>query len=547
MPHSLLSSFTPSRHLIYWYLPIGYISTVLAHSYQEELKSSRISIHALAFVLTSTTFLHLHLIILAHKFGTRYRIQNNSSAEVLLFMALLTVGPIRGILMHYLAGFFDIDSGLSLIERVIVASSSTTFWLLFVSYLLNVNLHFRSEYRSLMAKAVSNKSNETSRADLSSYFSGIEKNLKTIKTKPEMGGIDAGFIAKVAQDLQFQIDNLIRPQSRRLWLSSIDEYPHIKMKPLIVDAVKNLDYPIYLAFALVLFFSISTLSTFMPSTEAVARSLIIVMVLFLINKSFRTLGKMNLPWKTIWPFIEISLLALMPILVGDFVLSYSHFNFDTPLSLTVYLIVPFLAISLSMIELIKSDQRDILRLLNFGNSIDGKSGFQTKQVAAFLHNSLQSELNAITQQLKHAVVKKKDSRAVLERLEALTQQSLEEEFFKTYSNPKERLELIISSWRGILDINVENSEVLFKDADKSVISVQLIEELASNTCKYSESDYMNVRCARIGNDIIMELESSFLPHEKTGTGLGSTLINAFLVDSGGRGPKQAKDKVCFRI
>lgn len=547
MPHSLLFRFKPSRHLIYWYLPIGYISTVLAHSYQEELKSSRISIHVLAFVLTSTTFLHLYLIILAHKFKMQYRVQNNSSAEVLLFMALLAVGPIRGILMHFLAGFLDIDSGLALIERVIVASSSTTFWLLFISYLLNMNLHFRGEYRSLVAKAMSNQSSETSRTDLSSYFSGIEKNLKTIKTRPEIGGRDAGFIASVAQDLQFQIDNLIRPLSRRMWISSIDEYPHVKMKPLIVDAVKNLDYPIYFAVALVLFFSISTLSTFMPAGEATVRSSIIVMMLLLISELFRKLRRVYLPGKLSWSFAEILTLAFMPIFIGDLVFSYSHFNFETPLSLSVYLIVPFLSISLSMIELIKSDQRDILRLLNSDSSVDRNSGFQTKQVAAFLHNSLQSELTAITQQLKHAAANKKDTRAVLERLEALTQQSLEEEFFKTYNNPRERLELIISSWRGILNINVEDSEILFQDTDKSVIAVQLIEELASNTCKYSEVDQMNVRCVRIDNDIFMEVEPSFLPRGKSGIGLGSTLMDAFLVEPGSRGLKQAKDKLCFRI
>jgi hypothetical protein len=449
--------------------------------------------------------------------------------------------------MHFLAGFFDIDSGLSLIERVIISSSSTTFWLLFISYLLNVNLHFRGEYRSLVAKAMSNKSSQKSRADLSSYFSGIENSLKAIETKPEMGGHDAGFIAKVSQDLQFQIDHLIRPLSRRLWLSSIDEYPHVKMKPLLVDAVKNLNYPTSFAIALVFFFSISTLSTFMPSGEATARSLIIVITLLLIRIVFKRLRIIALPWQLNCSLVEISLLAFVPILAGDFVFSYSHFNFETPLSLSVYLIVPFLVISLSMIELIKSDQRDILRLLNSESSIDGNSGFQTKQVAAFLHNSLQSELNAITQQLKNAAANERDTQAVLERLEALTQHSLEEEFFKTYNNPRERLELIVSSWRGILNIYVENSEILFKDTDKSIIAVQLIEELASNTCKYSEFDYMNVRCVRIGDEILMDVEPSFLPHGKSGLGLGSTLMNAFLVESSDRGSKQGKDKVCFRI
>lgn len=523
----LINRFELSTPLIFWYLPVGYLASVLAHSYQPALSQQTLRIHLLALLVTSFTIFYLYL-------GVRLCQALPKFKGPIGFSVIVTAGIVRGIVMYYLGNLLEIDSGLSLLARISVSGSATLFWLILFALVVNSHREYQANYRLLLSQALINRSAEINEVDLKAQLSQVETNLKSIQLNPEQDSEQSKLLIRIAAEVKAQIDDSIRPLSHRLWLAAVDEYPRVRIGKLITDSLRSLNYQLWIFVLLTVFISLTTLPTFLPTNEAIGRILIMVILILVIHYLFKLLEsrfKKTIPLS----ITKLLLITFIPTGLGDLYYSFSRFPVENPISLVVYLITPVVLIALSIMELIKEDQTNLI------NSIAAKleqidtTRYQTQQVASYLHNSLQSELLAISKQLEQIAISQDElrSKEILEQLGGLINRSISEDFQNFYASPKERLLQVIENWRGILEINISNMDIIFELENKAIIAVQLIEELASNAIKHSQVTELNISCTRNQNKLILTVDTSA---NFGAAGLGSELMRSYLVSQVIAGP-----------
>ena len=514
---SLAYKFRISNTQIVWYIPTCYASTLLAHSYQPSLSNQDLKVHFFAFLVTIATV--AMLFILSWMFSLNLK----AKAWILISpLGYLFIGTIRGLFMFKVGEQLDLDTGLSILDRVMVSSGSTVFWLFLLAYFVNMHADYKTRFRSLFLKSIINRNARDGNKEVRSLLDEVQTGLRSIRFS-EIGSLpDSETFQKVASDVRKQIDELIRPISHRLWISDSHEYPKARFRTLIVDGFKNLSYHPLVAATLNALISSLTLTTAMSAGEAFIRISIGFISVTLFGYSFRFVRR-ELKLKSHWySLLEVFSLSYIPIWFADVTLSSDHISVEQPTTLSIYLVVPFIVTGLSIVTLIRSDQSFLFQSME--SLASDNSYVDSRQAASYLHNSLQSELLAISKRLEMAAAdpNSPDSRAALEQLGALINRSISEEFADFHSNSRERLNRVIENWKGILSIEIENSDAIFTLDDRSSVVVHLVEELASNLIKHGNSSTLRISCSVNDDQLVLEITPAFEISKPNSIGVGNS-------------------------
>jgi signal transduction histidine kinase len=148
-----------------------------------------------------------------------------------------------------------------------------------------------------------------------------------------------------------------------------------------------------------------------------------------------------------------------------------------------------------MFSLREQDRASLLRILEKGiirelEDSPSSSHHSNIKVASYLHNSYQSELYGIIAQLQLAAARPDDSdtKAILEKLGAVINRSVSEDFINFQKSPSERLERMIESWKGLVDIQIHFSDEHRIDKDRIGLVVEVIEEAVANAVRLGNAD-----------------------------------------------------------
>jgi signal transduction histidine kinase len=163
------------------------------------------------------------------------------------------------------------------------------------------------------------------------------------------------------------------------------------------------------------------------------------------------------------------------------------YNYSTALLLSPLL--PTLIVLISLINFFQEERQEIIKLLR--NVYDQKAfsvdriGSNRKQLASYLHNSLQSELVGISMQLDAASSAADEAAAkqAMERLHSTLTRSIQTGFQQSLDSPADRLAQVANSWIGIADLSLELPEFDTLDLADQANLVQLCEELISNSVR----------------------------------------------------------------
>jgi len=182
------------------------------------------------------------------------------------------------------------------------------------------------------------------------------------------------------------------------------------------------------------------------------------------------------------------------------------FTGDWVATILISPIAPVLMLTLCLINLTQQDRALILKILkskpNDFTPLQDRL-IENASIASFLHNSLQSELLALSLQLQEAA-KKDDpekSEHLLQQVSARINRSLSDDFLSFNQTPSERLKSIISAWQGILEITVSIEDELLEVNNKAPLIVQSIAEVATNVSRYDQASKLTVK-AQLQDDLI---------------------------------------------
>jgi len=510
-----LQSVHLTKSAIVLFIPISYLAVVIAHLFQQQTAGANARIHLLAGLVTLITTGLLMIYWLLQK-----SIKRSTGLIVGNLIVIAGIGAIRGAAMFFLAIELDIASSVSLGYRLFNSTTTTLIWLSFMSYISNSRSSYHEKYRLLFTQSLLTQTTKITGVELNEELLHVEKSLKNLTLIPPGAPITSAQLEQVAAAVKFQLDELIRPLSKRLWLPAAQDYPRVKPIRLIIDAITQLKYPLLPLVVVISTLNITNYSSLMSLSEAFYRVIVSIIVMSIIYLFFTQLNSNIKLIHAFIPFVHLVGLGIFPVWVGDWLSTEGYFDTQLPISLIVYLSTPVLAISFSAIRLIQHDRTRLIQAMAAAES--SAEQYQRSQVASYLHNSLQSELLAISKKLEQAATSTDANthRESLEQLSAMLNRSITQDFKSFYESPDQRLTQLVASWSGIISIKIDNPAAILANSTKSIIAIQIIEELASNAAKHSNTTELEVK-AETDNDflqLIITANDDYEPITQTGYG-----------------------------
>ncbi len=529
------NSLLASRHLklsfygFFLFSPISILAfpiTVLVKNPEESL----FQLLSFGILLTASIFPIYMIFILAQaKLHERQLLLNIA----IFFFGIATVGAFRGYFFHLILENMDLVAPERVEIRIMGSTGTTLAWLISSNLLVDYVREFRSNYekalRSYFQRNVPELSqlapSQNSKSDLANLQSNFVKSVNSIIQEHEEKNISS-FI----DELKNQINSELRSISQRIWIRSLDKYPSFHLKQLIRDSIEDLRYSrgYYFAGIGVLAFANNlVIRDFNESAVRTGSFLIVLALVELFEKRFKDSNN----------YLFLLSIGLFPVISSEFLANLLNYEGSWTATFLIAPVAPAILVASSMFILSQRDQQLIIEFLE--SDRDKKSLHQSgplhvgdRNLASYLHNSLQSELLSIVSSLEDAVVKgdRQRSEILIKKLASIAEKPFIEKFEKFSQDPLDRLSTLIESWAGVLDINVEISEKLLLNTSKSAIIVQTIEEFAANSFRHGAANRVNVRASLGSKGVLLELTSNGTRPTKGRAGLGTKWLDQVALD-----------------
>lgn len=458
-----------------------------------------------------------------------------SNQRLLFFTLPVILGILRGYIFYLLVEYQNLNQPSPLFDRIVSSTINTVFWLCLANYVIVISQSFLFQYQSALNQFLRDKSSELNLKQLSPENAQVLDNLQlnlSAAVNQYLNKEDPQSFRELSKTISQQINEQIRPISRRIWIRNIDEFPVIKYRQLFVDSVKSLNFswPIFL----ILMSLLSTLGNLALRglSESFWRTSSYLLIIFLLKKVILWLGNSVKINKIGFNLFSLIIYGLIPVTVSEYLVHLLGFSGDWVATLLISPIAPVLILVLSLLKLAQQDRNILLSVLQKNpdlnlSALPGKNQVEGASLATYLHNSLQSELMALSRQLEEAATKSdpQKSAELLQKVAARVNRSIAEDFLSLNQSPAERLNSIISSWRGILDIKIDHNSRQILESSRPAIILQVIEEVATNIARYDGASQFEISINKSINNgvenIRLEFQSDGSGKLVNSTGVGS--------------------------
>jgi signal transduction histidine kinase len=503
------------------FIPISYLAVLIAHLSQLQPIGTTARIHLLAVSITSITTGLLLIFWMLQK-----SIKRRSLLTVSNLIVIAGIGAFRGAAMYFLAIELEITSSVSLGYRLFNSTTTTLIWLSFISYISNSKRSYHEKYRLLFTQSLLTQTTKITGVELNKELIHVENSLKNLTAFPPGSSITSAQLEQVATAIKTELDDLIRPLSQRLGLSTVQDYPRVKPLRLIIDSITHLKYSPIALIVVISTLNITNYSALMTLSENLFRVVVSIIVISVVYLFFLHLNSRREPIQSLIHFFHLVFLGIFPVRIGEWLSPEDYFDARLPISLIVYLATPMLAISFSALGLIQQDRTRLIQAMAAAESPSGQ--YHRLQVASYLHNSLQSDLLALSRKLEQAANSTDVNihRESLEQLSAMLNRSITGDFAEFYESPSERLTKLVNSWSGIISIRIVNPATILVDATKSIIAIQVLEEIASNAAKYSNATELQVKAETDDDFLHLSITANDHYEPSTQVGYGTTFLTA---------------------
>ena len=488
-------------------------------------------------VTALTGFLIFLFDLVTQSFRQKLSDSQNNKIMVLL---IAVIGLIRGYFSYIGLGLLDFPEYTELPIRLVTSTSSTLLWLTLAIYLVSMHEAFKSEFDAFIRTSFTSLS-KAEPTQLRKIPTALAPEIKAIELQIQkslshmyQSVVTPEILLSVSQQLRDCIETSIRPLSHRLWLQDGKVYPRISLGALVREGLNRQDFSIISAvsfLALLSSFNLSTLIGFPRASLAIFITFVITSVYFLIQRKYVP----NIRMKSITVKV-LNLSAPGLVLSGVFyLLNTLIFSDDLgflnlillPISFTVFLLA-------STIRIVKEDQSHFFSQLKLdidsrvpeqANNQDQQSG---KEVAAFLHNSVQSELLALSYQLEELSKNpdSKEAKATLERLASSLTAQIGKNFEDFNEKPTERLSTLVSAWSGIALIEFTSDPDVLSGFKRAHDVVQVIEESITNAVRTANATVIRISWERTGSlNLRVEVKNNGHVDHIGATGLGTQWLD----------------------
>jgi signal transduction histidine kinase len=229
-------------------------------------------------------------------------------------------------------------------------------------------------------------------------------------------------------------------------------------------------------------------------------------------------------------------LGMVPIFVSEYLSFLLGFDGSWTATVLVTLVAPAVLVVLSFFHLTQRDHNLIIDLLQNYELSDFHTESKgidlgERNLASYIHNSLQSELLALAGQLEEAANTQdhEKSSQILQKVSSLINRSFVDDFKKFSESPLDRLQTIQNSWKGLLDVQIDIPEDLLQSPEKNSVIVQTIEEFATNSYRHGQATAIIVRATADTAGVKLLLQSNGRRKVAVQRGLGTEWLDQIAI------------------
>ena len=476
----------------------------------------------LGIALTAVTFL-LYLLLL--KIELALSTDNRLTSYTCIAITAVITGGFRGYLFFKVLDYFNYTQPSSEYERILNSALTALFWLTFANYAISSSRNFRSTYQQVLTRfLLVQKGQQQSEISASSAksLSVFESNLKKSLSK-YLGSTESHSFIQLSHTITQQINEELKPLSQRIWIRSLDQYPVVDIRQLLHGALKRLEYRESTFILVMTGLSIINNLAIRGISETVIRTLTYLIPSYFLLKLLRPLKARITIGSSL---IYLASISIPPLVISEAVLRLLSYKGDWT---ALLLITPIPAVVVYVLSLIRLTSKDREYILELFNSL-GQLPHETNEtsLASYLHNSLQSELLALSAKLQSAAIsgEKEESEKLLQEVSSLVNRSIADDFSKFAESPLDKLESLQSSWRGLLEItfNVEPDQL--QNLTMKSTLVQAVQEVASNVFRYDQATTLIVSINESASGLRIEFQSDGKGEITQGSGLGNTWLDS---------------------
>lgn len=474
-----------------------------------------------------------------------------------LLVALLSAGGIvRGLVILALAVPFDYVSNAGVIQRLANSVSTTVLWLGVFSLFVDAAARFSSRYEAAFKSLALTRASMLPDSAVAKILGSLESGLRGVQAPAADEPPAREEMARVASSLEADIIARIKAQSKELWSFSRADKPRLRMIPLLRLAIVRLEYSVVFVVAIFGTVGVVNLTSTVGALEALGRvgaSVLLILGMDWLFRRWRRPSPSSGLWQSALYLITLGALVQIPMGVAGYAIENTSL---APLAILL-LIIPTAALPVmdSTLNLADSAREELLKTVlsieSAGPANRDPATRSTADLASYLHNSLQSEIQSIVVALKSASAdpsRIEVGKASLERLRIIASKSLDEEFAAFSRAPLEHLEQVIKGWEGILDIDLTWSTERPQRADSRVATVvHIIEEVASNAAVHAGATTMDVLVTYDKDRFGIRISSNRGLGPLKAEGQGSSWLGQFVSESRHRSSTRSGYEVTYQV
>ena len=414
-----------------------------------------------------------------------------------ILCVIAVIGAIRGWFVYFGLDLLGFKEFADLGTRVFTSTCTTLLWLSLSIYLYSLHENFKKEFDQFVRSSfvTLTKLNPQSLRKIppaiSPEIQDIEQKIQQTLNSTFQSIVSKEVLITAAQQLRDCIEISIRPLSHRLWFQAGKKYPKISSSALIKEGIKNQNFSIFHVNFFFTLITIPNLVTSLSLPRTLLAALIINLVIWGYFASQKRFNQHRSPHLATRQILNLMMPGLIIGLIFYFLNKYIFLD-DFAIYNFIYVIIcPFVFVAATTIQLMRQDQARFIKELHTTLKAripsqeainDDHSG---KEVAGFLHNSVQSELLALSYQLEELAndPESEQTKSALEKLASSLSSQITKNFENFNEKPHERLLALESAWKGIVDIEFTTDPTSLSSLFCAHDAVQVIEEAITNAVR----------------------------------------------------------------
>lgn len=535
-PHESTSALVSKESFLIYSL-ISVLSVPLAIVEELNLKNLLLSIYA-GTTITAVMGLYIffaNFLIFRQPFSL---LEEKKRILITNLLVISSAGALRGILVYFSFDLLLISQPSDFAQRILTSTATTIFWLTTISIIARDSKDYQNRYTRILhdsiLKYVSKNEKYPSsdmNLNLAQELKGIENLLKITLDELVNSKHNQKTLLLAASNLRIIAEEVVRPLSNRMLLKENQVVPSFKTIPTLENSIRKILIDPLVVSIFLFLISIFNLPIAFGVTKGLAGAAFISTVSYAILKIF----KIFVFPKSRNEFIRgLSFIIFAGLIISTCIYLFNEYILEltTATYSFVYIVIIAVVVILSSMRENSMSDRNIL-LENLASYLNSRTNLSSKKftneaVASFLHNSLQSDLLALSHQLEATAEEpfSDKTREILERAGARINRSISQEFQDFLDEPLTRLSRIQSSWNGIASVQVDLPNPLGLDSRKEFLLVQIIEEAINNAVRSANAKRITVigRMETSGR-FVLTVSNDGIPEISSNKGFGSKWLD----------------------